>query len=211
MTPFENTLSGMASLSAVVAHQVHLIGDILLWFTRTALRLQCYLVSRTKRKRSLSPRRFTLGQSYHCIFQVLVWPERKSPQPGAPTGALYSSRALKLSGSHGLPVLFLTSLAPMLLGGAETVPLKLTFLGSPVLIGAISVEHPGALCRVLNSPLQVAISSVRNLIFSPPTTTSCSFSGSWVVSRGEAGTCKEWRSPSESVKASAGNGARRFA
>ena len=98
----------------------------------------------------------------------------------------------------------------MLLAGAERVPLNLTFLDGPVLTGAISVELPGALCRLLNSPLQVAISSVRNLIFSPPTTTSCSFSGSWMVSRGEAGTCTEWRAPSESVKASAGNGARRF-
>lgn len=176
----------------------------------TLFSISVILVRRTERGRWLLSRRFTLGQSYHCIFQVLVWPNRNSPQPGAPTGALYSNRALKLSGSHGLPWLFLTSLSPMLLAGAERVPLKLAFLGSPVLTGAISVELPGALCRLLNSPLQVAISSVRNLIFSPPATTSCSFSGSWVVSRGEAGTCKGCRSPSESVKASTGNGARRF-
>lgn len=144
--------------------------------------------------------------NYHCIFQVFVCPRRNSPLPGAATGALYSNSALRLSGSHCFPWLFLTSLATMLLAGADRVPLILTPLEGPVLTSAISEELPGALWRLLNSPLQVAISSVRNFIFSPLTITSCVFSGSCVLSRGEGGKCTGWRSPSVSVKARAGNG-----
>ena len=145
---------------------------------------------------------------YHCIFQVFVCPKRNSPLPGVPTGALYSNSALKLSGSHLFAWLFLASLAPTLLAGAERVPLTLTTLGSLALTGAISEEFPGALWRLLNSPLQVAISSVRNLIFSPPTITSCSFSGSWVPSRGVGGRCKDCCSPSASVNSRTGKGGR---
>ena len=149
------------------------------------------------------------GKCYHCIFHLFVWPNKNSPLPGAGTGALYSSRALKLSGSHNLPWLFFASLEPMLLGGAERVSLILIPLYGPLESGAISLEHPGALCRLANSPSQVAISSVRNTIFSPPTITSF-FSGSCVLSTlGEGGSCIEWRSPSASVNASVGNRAGR--
>ena len=92
----------------------------------------------------------------------------------------------------------------ILLAGAERVPLVLCSCDGPFLTGAILEEQPGALCRLLNSPSQVAISSVRNVIFSPVTMSSRCVTGSDVSSRGDGDKGTDLCSPSVSVRARVG-------
>ena len=92
----------------------------------------------------------------------------------------------------------------ILLAGAERDPLVLFPRDGPFLTRARLEEQPGALCRLLNSPSQVAISSVRNVIFSAVTMSSRCVTSSDVSSRGDGGKGMDLCSPSVSVIARAG-------
>ena len=136
-------------------------------------------------------------------FHLEICPFLNLPEPGASVPCLYSSSAFKLSGSQLVTFFFRSLRILAVVTGADKVVLELMVgpcLHDLAFEASADTFAPGALWRLLNSPSQRVISSVRKTIFSVPTPAVFTFcvcsSALWVLlallsKSGEMRYCKQ--------------------